>query len=77
MKKIVFLLAIVFTMSSFTTEKEHNNSNIFFQDCWNDAWDFGTGWGSDYDDWYYTDWYANAFCDDNGNYLEGSEPEGL
>lgn len=67
MKKIVFLLAIVFTMSSFTTEKENNT--MFFQNCWQDAWDFGTGSGSDYDDWYWTNWYGDMFCNDSGGYL--------
>lgn len=75
MKKIVFLLAIVFTMSSFTTEKE--NSTMFFQACWQDAWDHATeeSVGDDYLDWLNTTDYAEEFCDDNGNYKDLLEEE--
>lgn len=69
MKKLILVLAFVFASGSFANTN-NNNGNVFFLDCTDDAWDYGTanGGGNELEEYIETDAYFDLFCNDDGSY---------
>ena len=78
MKKIVFIVAFIFATVSVINAKPFAKENIKkevendYNSCLDDAWDYGKrhGHGDETAEWYYTDRYYRANCENR------SEAEG-
>ena len=77
-RNIIFILFCSLATLSFDTYRESDfkytaeskGSIIDPLNCAMDAWDYGMdrGNGDPYWEWFYTDWYFENFCNEDGTY---------
>ncbi|WP_452596790.1 hypothetical protein [Pontimicrobium sp. MEBiC01747] len=72
MKKLVLVLAIVFISSSSFVNANSSDSTLLYGDCTASAWNFGTdyGDGNEADEYFWTNLYFEAYCNDDGSFFK-------